>query len=333
MHGVKRTRQSREAIEARKEKEKAKLASYLELTDKLFELKSQKDWSKAALDLTTQILNVNPELYTAWNYRRDILTTGIFPSSPPDVVNNLLNNDLNWTMSSLRQHPKVYWIWNHRQWCLENIPNQPSIDGDVPIDPNTWRNAAWAKELFVVEKMLDADARNFHAWNYRRYVLASVPEQKLEQEELAYTTRKIEANFSNFSAWHQRSKVLSALWSRGEHNTPEIKDAEFELLKQAMYTDPNDQSVWLYHKWLMGPEPDAALLEREITVIKELLEVEPDSKWCLESLVHYGLALQRLQLGNSIISVTECRGMLSKLKTIDPMRRQRYEDLAAQLNQ
>ena len=55
-----------------------------------------------------------------------------------------------------------------------------------------------------------------HAWNYRRYVLASMPVKRPEGAELAYTKRKIEANFSNFSAWHQRSKVLGAMWSSGK---------------------------------------------------------------------------------------------------------------------
>lgn len=27
---------------------------------------------------------------------------------------------------------------------------------------------------------------------------------------------------------------------------------EFELIKHALYSDPNDQSVWLYHRWLVG---------------------------------------------------------------------------------
>lgn len=54
-----------------------------------------------------------------------------------------------------------------------------------------------------------------HAWDYRRYVLASMPVKRPELDELAYTTRKIEANFSNFSAWHQRSKVYASLWEQG----------------------------------------------------------------------------------------------------------------------
>ena len=53
------------------------------------------------------------------------------------------------------------------------------------------------------------------AWNYRRYVLASMPVKKPDIEEFAYTTKKIEASFSNFSAWHQRSKVYPLLWESG----------------------------------------------------------------------------------------------------------------------
>ena len=133
------------------------------------------------------------------------------------------------TMAALREHPKVYWIWNHRRWCLENVPDGPEVDGAPSLQ---WRKANWNKELAVIEKMLDADARNckplhtlvsvsssrrkVHAWNYRRYVLASMPDQRPVMTELAYTTRKISASFSNFSAWHQRSKVYAALWKAGE---------------------------------------------------------------------------------------------------------------------
>lgn len=28
--------------------------------------------------------------------------------------------------------------------------------------------------------------------------------------------------------------------------------AEFELVTQALWTDPGDQSGWLYHRWLVG---------------------------------------------------------------------------------
>jgi geranylgeranyl transferase type-2 subunit alpha len=98
-----------------------------------------------------------------------------------------------------------------------------------------------------------------------------MPVPRTDNSELAYTTRKIESNFSNFSAWHQRSKVY------------ESKDAidiaaELELVRNAMYTDPEDQSVWIYHRWLVGAGDDPNLLLQEIAAIQELLNEQPDSK-------------------------------------------------------
>jgi geranylgeranyl transferase type-2 subunit alpha len=135
------------------------------------------------------------------------------------------------TTRALKAHPKVYSIWNHRRWCLQHIPDEPNED---------WKKASWDKELFVVERMLEADSRNcelhisisnifldctpVHAWSYRRYVLASMPARRSETSELAYTRKMIEANFSNFSAWHQRSKVLSILWSSGQLDSRKSKE-------------------------------------------------------------------------------------------------------------
>lgn len=69
-------------------------------------------------------------------------------------MNDILSTDLMLTMSYLKQHPKVYWIWNHRRWCLENVPEGPG--GDT----HEWKKQHWTLELRMVEKLLDADARN-----------------------------------------------------------------------------------------------------------------------------------------------------------------------------
>lgn len=120
-------------------------------------------------------------------------------------------------------------------------------------------------------------------------------------------------------------------------------DEEFELVRQAMYTDPEDSSVWLYHAWLVdqlgagdgGSEAAGRVeetLRREVASIEELLEVEPDSKWCLEALVRYkGLLASLLDKPGKEEERQELRKerreMLGRLVEVDPDRRGRWQEL------
>jgi geranylgeranyl transferase type-2 subunit alpha len=93
----------------------------------------------------------------------------------------LLKNELKLTMAYLQIHPKVYWIWNHRKWCLEHVPLGPAASPnpqasaeDVEHDKSEedvkrekleemtegWRIGFWKGELAVIEALLDADPRN-----------------------------------------------------------------------------------------------------------------------------------------------------------------------------
>jgi len=223
-HGVKRSRLSAEDAIRKRNDEASKIQEFQALKADCLERKQRCEYSSEAFELTNKLLDFNPEFYTIWNYRRLILLHGFFPSITPEDRYSYLTSDLRLTTAYLKSHPKVYWIWTHRQWCLENIPDAEAsspVDGvEVNRDKDEWRNQAWRKELYTVEKMLEVDARNFHAWNYRRYVLASLPSTfkpaKTPMTELKYTTKKIESNFSNFSAWHQRTKILGKLWEEME---------------------------------------------------------------------------------------------------------------------
>ncbi|KAJ3339718.1 hypothetical protein HDU93_007834 [Gonapodya sp. JEL0774] len=158
----------------------------------------------------------------------------------PDTVQSRLKSELRLLEDLLKTFPKSYWLWNHRQWVLQTLP-EPEKE--------------ILRDLKLVEAMLDLDSRNFHGWDYRRYLVAfrapgitdGVSHPKKEFE---YTTKKINQNFSNYSAWHYRSTVLPNSFAPSE--IPAQLHTEFELVRSAIYTDPQDQSAWLYQRWLLG---------------------------------------------------------------------------------
>ncbi|KAL9446951.1 hypothetical protein AB3S75_014590 [Citrus x aurantiifolia] len=192
-------------------------------------------YSKEAVELSTKLLETNPELYTAWNYRKLAVQHKLTESdSDPDSLKSILDEELRVVESALRQNFKSYGAWHHRKWILSK--GHSSIDN----------------ELRLLDKFQKADSRNFHAWNYRRFVAASM--NRSEEDELKYTEDMICNNFSNYSAWHNRSLLLSNLLKRkveGFVSKEKVLPDEYEFVHQAIFTDPDDQSGWFYHLWLL----------------------------------------------------------------------------------
>lgn len=351
-HNVKRVQLSQEARKLKLEKDKIKTRHYRKLTKKLFDGRAAKDFSLSALKDTTELLHLNPEFNTIWNYRRHILLH-LFQQGQLDKK-KALEDDLKMVMAQLKGFPKCYWIWNHRYWCLQQLDN----DGI----------ANWAFELQIVSKLLEMDSRNFHGWHYRRYVVENmeknatakeekqhktIKELEIDLAEFQYTTAKINKNISNFSAWHNRTiliaKIFRLLGQLSEEDQKSISGDvslfqsptvlfhhDIDLLKTGIYMDADDSSVWLYMQWLMTEElfveplkrasQYQQVLQKQIADIDELNELERSDSptnsgnvWCLKSLVMFKSLLH----GYS----EEVRVHLQELVHIDPLRRGHYEDV------
>jgi geranylgeranyl transferase type-2 subunit alpha len=132
------------------------------------------------LALTTEALTINPEYYTLWNYRREIILklwewmgvceNGCHLQEPVQQPHEhhlqsqdhqhqqkqqqqqlerlyqrkrLAEGELKFTQELVRSHPKSYWVWKHRVWVLDNM--------DEPD---------WGRELKLCQIMLDIDPRN-----------------------------------------------------------------------------------------------------------------------------------------------------------------------------
>ncbi|KAF8411360.1 hypothetical protein HHK36_003909 [Tetracentron sinense] len=223
----------------------AKAANLRTLQAQLLHNHHHKIYIKDALDLSSKLLEINPEAYTAWNYRKLAVEHNLRSETDPDSIKAILSEELRLVESALRRNFKSYGAWHHRKWVLSK--------GNSSLD----------HEFRLLDQFQKADSRNFHAWNYRRFVAAL--KNVSEEEELKFTTDMINTNFSNYSAWHNRSVLLSHLLKQrvqGYFPREKVLTEEYDLVHQALFTDPDDQSGWFYHLWLLDQtvKPDAPLL-------------------------------------------------------------------------
>lgn len=335
--------------------EKPKIVKYKKLSDKVLEGNRQQIYNQEYLDDVTELLDWNPELYTAWNYRKRLILHYVFRDElklDEQTKHEFLTNELAFVLKMLKRFPKSYWIWNHRIWCLK-------------LD--TLSN--WDVELGLVEKFLQVDARNFHVWAYRRLIIqlmkidenVKVVNEEIDLDEFKFTTKLINRDISNYSAWHNRTKLVEMLFDRAPQASAvgdsdkelqaylqifNSKDKaaflrkELDLVKKAIYTDPEDSSVWFYLKWLMSEyflkditnkEDMKSIIFRVLSDVKELNELEyddnnVDNKWCLISLVY--LAKQLHCIADSDVNMPEVESYINKLKESDPMRKGMYESFS-----
>lgn len=184
-----------------------------------------------------------------------------------------------------------------------------------------------------------------HGWHYRRYIISKLEQDTGESfalKEFEYTTERINKDFSNFSAWHNRTKLIPVLLEAKPtaqfESSLEFLQEELKYLKNAMYTDPQDQSVWIYLRWLLTSEIFvkkldqkiySEILKQELQNLKELNELERDdngveNNWCLKTLVTVETILQKVDIENKIEYKTEIEESLVKLIDIDALRKNRY---------
>lgn len=74
----------------------------------------------------------------------------MFEQGDTNSQRQLLESDLLMLQQSMKSHPKVYWLWNHRRWCLHVLPTSD-------VEDKGWK---WKQELRLVDMMLEMDPRN-----------------------------------------------------------------------------------------------------------------------------------------------------------------------------
>ncbi|XP_074023287.1 geranylgeranyl transferase type-2 subunit alpha [Numenius arquata] len=227
MHG---RLKSRPPDAARRRQREEKLRLFRSAMDALMEKVRGGRLDEGVLPLTGTLLGTNPDLGTCWNLRRRLL---------PHSGEHWVPGELAFVGGCLGVNPKSYGAWHHRGWVLRQ--------GPPPAPPDS-------RDL--CDRLLEADPRNFHAWEHRRALGA----EEDPEAELAFASALLSRDFSNFSAWHHRLRLLAparpadppGTGGHGGALPPHRLRAELELIQNAVFTDPTDQSPWVYLRCVLS---------------------------------------------------------------------------------
>ncbi|CAL5430547.1 unnamed protein product [Camellia sinensis] len=131
----------------------------------------------------------------------------------------------------LEANPEYLTAWNYRKFAVEHILSHSETDTE--IDPDSIKSI-YSEEL--------------------RVLFVAALKNRSDEEELHFTTDLINEKFSNYSSWHNCSVILSHLLEKraqGSFSKEKVLTEEYDLVHQALFTNPDDQSGWFYHLWLL----------------------------------------------------------------------------------
>jgi geranylgeranyl transferase type-2 subunit alpha len=211
-----------------------------------------------------------PEISTIYNYRRELIQARLATGEKEDLA-ALLNREFELNTGLIKRHPKSYTLWSYREWL---VLESERIDAQHGTAIN-----AIQREFGLCSKMLTLDERNFHVWNYRNWLTATSGHGDVE----AFTLQKVHqhphhADQTKFQQLLglplQKQRLPEPLQHRGGTATSakvkliinsrdgsqcplspvpitKVRD-DLKIVQEAIYIQPKEHGVYLYHKWLLG---------------------------------------------------------------------------------
>ncbi|KAJ3494864.1 hypothetical protein NMY22_g20010 [Coprinellus aureogranulatus] len=200
-------------------------------TDYLRAVVASAEKSPRVLELTEAVVRMNPSHYTAWQYRYETILS-LLPSPPP-ANDPLLERELELMDELAIKHLKSYQVWHHRRLLILLSVSGARKDGKDNEGKQggklTTQDVERVKrELAFISRSFEEDAKNYHTWSYRQWVLSHFfgsasfasglglsgdtedqdPQDDVWQTELEWTETMLAKDIRNNSAWHHRFFVV-----------------------------------------------------------------------------------------------------------------------------
>ena len=259
--------------QARREASLPKVKLIRALQDDAIRRRREKVYDATSMAVTARLLEINPEVLTAWNFRREAI---VFAGSDTERHrtsndNNLerthshsfaptLADELALTERCLRKHPKSYPAWHHRKWCVARRVYVPRGDGpknaeNAETESHTHATgfadargfpvaSLLATELAMAQALLDLDDRNFHGWGYRRFVTSLANDGARERPPRALETETERRSRSEARSTRDHDRDRATLRDEASEASEASARAELRYSEAKIERNFSNYSAW-----------------------------------------------------------------------------------------
>ncbi|CAG5121648.1 unnamed protein product [Candidula unifasciata] len=236
--------------------------------------------------LSRAMLLFNPEVYTAWNIRKELVESGYLS----------VTEDLSFGALILSRHPNSSETFVHRRWlfrqlldtCLSsNSANNspctatpavnnghlvsmgingvhasvaPSLcdNGTLALEPSRLLSHAH-RELRLCSQTAEKYPCNYHSWSHRVWLMQQCFSSSLEVlvSELKATESWVCQHISDHSGFHYRQFLLTELHQRRAKlamtcllNSTELLMFEMSLVCDLLHSFPGHETLWYHRRFL-----------------------------------------------------------------------------------
>ena len=254
------------------------------------------------LHLTEKLLAVNPDPIYLWNQRRELLLN---PSLPND--GKFLDQEQLLTQTALQRNPKAYGAWFHRKWAIRHHLN----DNQAQALSDSNSKQILQAELGLCGELLMLDERNFHCWNYRRFIVGIMIDNVISDGEhptitdgewrldglLENKCTEIGAQLTENSTSEKSISVAKEVISLEVH---QLLKLEWNFTTEKIEQNFSNGSAFHYRSKLLplliqldaasGDDTRAEYFQEDLSIIRNAVFTEPDDQtswWYLRFVISW----------------------------------------------
>ncbi|XP_002731215.1 protein prenyltransferase alpha subunit repeat-containing protein 1-like [Saccoglossus kowalevskii] len=239
---------------------------------------------------TRAVLIINPECYTVWNMRKELVC-----SHKLDIAADLKFNGLIFT-----RQPKSPETFAHRKWLLVQLRQRLQETKDMIDAKDSARNHdengrhvvgnhRGKEDVVISDSIVENEfkvctlaaehySNNYSAWSHRIWVLQNlaVCDGRTISSELSKTVTLVSMHISDHSGFHYRQFLIQQIGKLNQRGLDSILQQELLLISDLIDNYPGHESIWyhrrfVFHMWhhLQTPKQTNGKYENSVHTPKQ----------------------------------------------------------------